>query len=73
MKTRTFTLLVTITDDHPPSANGLARHIASALEMGCATHHGFSAASVDALTGDQTALNADTLPMRNLHAHLRRD
>lgn len=76
MKTRTFTLLVTITDDNVPAdPKELGRDIAHMLETGkppSRIHRvPYVAATVSALAGDQLTLDLSTVDVRNLHHYLR--
>ena len=74
MKTRTFTMLVSITDDEIPDVAEIAARIAELLEVGhVQMNKPYSAATVSAMEGDQTACNLRTLDARNLHTHLRRN
>lgn len=74
MITRTFTVLLTITDSQEPVAGELERTIALHLETGIhLIGLPYSSAQVDVIPGDQMRINDQTIAAINMHDNLRRD
>lgn len=72
--TRTYTVLVTITDNRLLGPDMLAEHLAAVLEKGCKGWTGMNAATVDALRGDYIqGAGAHGAQIKALHKSLRNE
>lgn len=67
MPTITYTVLLTITDSQPPSADTVARAIGELFE----NQRAMASAQVDAFTGDLLPYKLATAPVSKFHADLR--
>jgi hypothetical protein len=74
---KTYTLLVTVLDERPPTAEGLAMQVEKLLEEGALGYVAYSATAVSGIEGDHVRATLDgpyglLRAAKKLHEELRR-